>query len=187
MRKLISAPSNLGVSLEEAKNYLRVDVSDTYDDNLITSLIKASTLKAEGILGTQLTDATYLEALSGFKSQIELKAPLKTVTSIKYYDVDNVLQTIANTNYTVQIYGLNCKVVFNNDFEYPSTYYRDDSVLIEYVSGYEVIPEDIKIWIQIQLATGYESREVFSDGYGTLKEINPKYVAQFLAPHRTYK
>ena len=184
MRKLISTPTNLSITLEEAKQYLRVE--DTYDDDLIVSLIQASTLKAQSILGTQLTDAIYIEALSGFKPQIELKAPLKSVTSIKYYDSTNTLQTVSTSDYRVQVYGLDCKIIFNVDFAYPPTYYRDDCVIIEYVSGYDVIPDDIKLWVRIQLATGYEFREAFVER-STLSEINPRYIAQLLVQHRTYK
>lgn len=185
MRKLISTPTNLAITLAEAKKYLRVE--DDYDDEIIVTLIKSATLKAEGILGTQLTDGTYIEALSGFKTQIDLKSPTKSITSVKYYDSENVLQTIPNTDYSLQVYGLDCKLVFKNDFQIPTIYYRDDALLIEYVSGYVSIPEDIKNWILIQIATSYEYREAFSNSYGNnLTEINPKYTMQFLSNHRKY-
>ena len=185
MKKLISTPTNLGITLADAKMFLRVE--HDIEDNLITSIIQSATLKAQGILGTQLTAATYQEASTYFSRKMPLFAPTQSITSVKYYDEAGVLQTVADTNYRLEAFGLECNIVFNDDFNFPIAQYRTDAVLIEYISGYLEIPPDIKMWIRIQVSTGYEFREQFSAGYGQLVEINPKFINQYLAPHRTYK
>lgn len=68
--------------------------------------------------------------------RIELKRPpLISVTSVKYYDEDNVLQTVSPSNYFVTA-GLVPRVQFVETFDPPSVYLREDAIQVEYIAGF---------------------------------------------------
>lgn len=68
--------------------------------------------------------------------KIELKRPpLVSVSSVKYYDDSNVLQTVSPSNYFITS-DLVPKVQFVEGFDTPSVYLRDDAIQIEYIAGY---------------------------------------------------
>lgn len=68
--------------------------------------------------------------------RIELKRPpLISVTSVKYYDESNVLQTVSPSNYFTTS-GLVPRVQFVEGFDAPSVYLREDAIQVEYVAGY---------------------------------------------------
>ena len=91
-----SSPSGLAVSLQEAKNYLRVSGNGQDDD--ITLLIEASTEKLERDINRGIISATWQQAMSSFPSDAEmihLMMGMDTaVSSITYVDTDGVTQTL---------------------------------------------------------------------------------------------
>ena len=184
MRKILIQPSNLPITLETAKNFLRVE--DDYDNDLITSLIKGATQTAQAFTGLQLTSGTFLEALVRFDYQIKLLSPVTSITSVKYYDENNTLQTIDSANYRLNTFGKQHYLEFDNTYSFPSTYNRTDAILIEFVAGSTNIDSDIEAWIKIRVATLYENREEYSSGYGNLSKIDERFLNQMLYPHRIY-
>jgi uncharacterized phiE125 gp8 family phage protein len=91
-----SSPSGLAVSLDEAKNHLRV--SGTDQDDHITLLIEASTEKLERDINRGIISATWQQAMFSFPAdggQIDLMMGMNTnVSSITYVDTDGVTQTL---------------------------------------------------------------------------------------------
>ena len=89
----LTGPTAEPVSLAEAKLHCRVDGSD--DDALITTLISVARGHAEGVtkrlMMTQSMRATFEEF-----GEMELKAPLRKVTSVKYMDTAAVTQTLSH-------------------------------------------------------------------------------------------
>lgn len=92
-----------------------------------------------------------------------LRPPIVSVSSVQYYDDDNVLQTVSSGNYFVES-ALVPRLRFVETFATPSTYIREDAVRIEYVAGYpatndsppdyrENVPQSIKqaILVGVQL------------------------------------
>jgi uncharacterized phiE125 gp8 family phage protein len=91
------APTTLPVTLQEAKDHLRVDVAD--DDGLITAQINAATSWVEEYTGRQLVTATYLLTLDCFPlwnaTPITLpRPPAIAVTSITYTKTDETNATV---------------------------------------------------------------------------------------------
>lgn len=101
------------VTLAEAKDHLNVTnigspATTSPDDTLITALIQAAREHAEIYTNRSFVSQTWKLLMDDFPSwELRLsKPPLISVTSIKYYDTDNVQQTlVANTDYTVDIFS----------------------------------------------------------------------------------
>jgi uncharacterized phiE125 gp8 family phage protein len=70
-----------------------------------------------------------------------LRPPLISVTSVKYYDDANALQTVDDEEYFVTA-DLVPKLRFVSGFSSPSTYLRDDTLQVEYIAGYAPVPAD---------------------------------------------
>lgn len=99
---LATAPTVEPATLTEAKLHLRVDGTD--EDNLITDLIKASRAWCEHQSGRAFLEQTWRMSLDEFpdEDQIVLPRPrLASITTIKYYDISGVQQTMSSTLYQV--------------------------------------------------------------------------------------
>jgi len=95
--QMVSRAPVLPVSLERAKQHLRVDVSD--DDDLITDMIKAAADYAEGFMGRTIVDTTYDLVLDGFpKNRVSLalpRPPLIALGGVYLLDADDNETTLA--------------------------------------------------------------------------------------------
>jgi uncharacterized phiE125 gp8 family phage protein len=163
--KLITAPADEPVGLAEVKAHLRVDTGD--DDVLIQSLITAARLEAEKITRRALITQTWDLVLDAFPTVIKLPLPtLQTVVSIKYLDTAGAQQELLNTKYVVDADSEPARVTPAYGLVWPSTYPQVAAVRVQFTSGYgdtqEDIPQAIKQWLMIRVATLYEQRESVS-------------------------
>jgi len=151
--KLITPLTAQPVSLDEAKLYLRVLHND--EDFLIESFIKAAVDKAEQITGRALSVRTY-ELYKNKVENTELPyPPLRAVNAVEVKDgdtykaVEYVLDDKA-TPAVIYIDGQDCSDI--NCFK------------ITFECGYDSVPEAIKQWILVQVATLYEHRSMVETG-----------------------
>lgn len=163
--QLVTAPASEPVTLAEAKTHLRRD-DITDDDTYITNLIKAARRQAEKYSNRVFIDQTWKMYLSEFPSdQITIhKAIINSITSIKYYDTNNSLQTITSTNYESVIEDEDQwpYILPIDTYDWPDTYDKAKAVIIEFQAGWEdadAVPEDIKDAIKIMVAEMYEIRQ----------------------------
>lgn len=164
--RLITAPTTYPVTLAEAKLHCRVDASD--EDALLTALITAATEMAEQKTGRALMTQTWEVTLDAFADTLELtRVPVQTVTYVKYYDTDGVLQTLSSALYTVSSaddFGFG-KITPVYGTEWPSAIAQPDAVVVRYVAGYTnaaAVPEPIKAWIKLMINTMFDNRETES-------------------------
>ncbi len=171
-----TAATEYPVTLTEAKLHLRVDFSD--EDTLISNYIAAATAFAEEYTRMSLLTTTIRQALSDFPAYslynpfqaIRLfRPPLQELLTVKYYDSDNVQQTlydsagdtskliIDSTRYPARIYPA-------YDTTWPTTASRPDAVEVRYKAGWSSaaqVPPDIKQAILLLIGEMYERRENF--------------------------
>ena len=178
----IVEPNNLGITLEEAKAFLVVDFTD--DDSLITSIIETATTICEDKINQQLTNATYLKYFDKFKSEMKLYTPVTSINSLKYLDADNVVQTIDAINYYLDEVSMPSKLVFVEDFVYPTTTKRNNPIMIEFEVGMANIPQKIKSWIKQKVATLYEFREDFMDY--KVKERDNTFIDSLISSYKVF-
>jgi len=127
------------ISLTEAKAHLRVDTSD--DDTYITSLIQLARETVENDTRRALITQTWqlqLDYFPGSFGSITLPyaAPLQSVTSVAYVDVNGDNQTVTSTDYTVDTKVKPGRIYPSYLKQWPETRAQYGAVTITYVCGY---------------------------------------------------
>ncbi|MGM5018720.1 head-tail connector protein [Tardiphaga sp. 367_B4_N1_1] len=186
---VVTPPEEPVVSLEEAKEHLRVDHGD--DDLYIESLVAAATSTIDGPdgwLGRCLVEQTLEWRGDGFGvCDIRLPyPPIIEILSVDYDDTDGVEQTVAEANYRLvgppglprlsPAYGAS----------WPSTRSQSEAVRIQYISGYgaaDDVPQPIRHAVLMMVSELYENREASTDQPRT--EL-PFAVAALLATYRVF-
>ena len=136
------------VTLAEAKAHLRVDFTQTDNDNDITRLRKVARLQVENQINKGLGSRTIKVGVRNDKGNFKLPfGPVTSVTNVK--DVDQV--TLETTAYSIK------NGVLETKFTQP--------VFVTYVTGYATTPEDYKQMILERLAYLYNNR-------GDIKKTN---------------
>lgn len=173
--KVITAAASIPVTLAEARAHLRID--DTSEDTLITTLISVATEYAEKRLARALITQTWELYLDEFPADeiIGIKfPPLQSITSVKYYDSDNTLQTLATTVYDVDTIREPGQIRLADAQYWPATYYRPNAVIIRFVAGYgnasTNVPELIRAAIKLLISYFFENREAVQT-MGSVAEI----------------
>lgn len=158
--------AELAVSVAELKAHTRVDWGT--DDLLIEGLIKAAIAHLEGILERAFVSQTWVQKFSEFDDVMPLPiADAIEITSIKYYDGDNVEQTASTALYGFFNDRAGPCVELLDGASWPATYVRRDAVAITYVAGFgnaTGVPQDIKQAIMMLAAHWYENREAVVEG-----------------------
>lgn len=162
--KLITDATEEPVTLDEAKDHLRVDGTD--EDALIMAYIKAARRQCEMISRRAFVTQTWELALTTWQLQnwIELpNPPLQSVTSITYIDSAGVSAVMSSADYVVDTYSQPGRVVLGYSKCWPSVTLRPGpSVIVRYVAGYGApkdVPETYKQAIKLLVGHFYENRE----------------------------
>jgi len=160
MYKIKTAAVSQPISQSEAKLHLKVSVST--DDDLIDDLIASATAWAEEYLDRQLMSATWELYLDNLYTKIDLhKCPITEITSVKYYDSDNALQTLSANDYDTDLVSEPSRIWKAYSVIYPLTYDRPNAVVIEFKSGYTTaaaVPKPIHSALLLIIAHNYENR-----------------------------
>ena len=141
------APSTLPISIADAKSHLRVTHSD--HDNLIEDLIWSGCKAFEKRANVCLSSQAWKAFLDKGYEYIELwKYPVLGISAIQYYDDDNTFQTLSTDDYFTNIdtgsIGWDPRPAVITITDIPSTYIRDDAMIITFTAGYTTIDFDVK-------------------------------------------
>ena len=170
-RKLIKPSEELAVMLDEARLAARAD--GTTMDIEISRAVRALTTEVEHITQRAVVAQEWRLTLECFPQEIRLpRPPLLSVISIRYYDVDGVLQTLPPAAYAVDADCEPARIEPVPGIAWPATMKRRNAVQVQFRCGYGpddgAVPDGIKFYILGRLA------EQFAPG----KERSP-----FLAGH----
>ena len=165
MRKIVDtyylykAATTLPVSVADAKEALAVTAStrDSLIEDLIWDAVRAFEKKANVCLSSQ----TWKAFLDKGYEHIELwKSPITEISAVQYYDGDNALQTLSTDDYFSNLntgsIGWNPRPIVINLEDVPSTYDRDDAMMITFTAGYTTIDYDVKRAILARVYRMYE-------------------------------
>jgi uncharacterized phiE125 gp8 family phage protein len=163
--KLVTAPIEEPVDLDEVKAQLRVD-GTTEDTHLDRLRIAARNYIERTVLNRALVTQTWDCYLQDWplNNYIEIPLPpLVSITSIKYTDYLGVESTFASTNYMLDIQAEPGRVYLKWDKSWPSVSLQVvNGIVIRFVAGYgaaSAVPEDIKQAILLNIGSMYENRE----------------------------
>ncbi len=159
--KLISPPAKLAVSLTDAKANLRIPASDTALDAVIQAWLMGVIEYAEHLMGRALVSQTWRVSLDAFPDAIKLpRPPVASVTSVKYYDANNALQTLDPALYEMDSMAEPCRILATPGVAWPATYARNNAVIAEVICGYgddeTTTPPAIKLYILAKLAEQFD-------------------------------
>ncbi len=163
------------------------------EEDDIESYITVARDMIEGHTGRRLINQTWNYYLDRWPISNTLKipyAPLVSVSSVKYTDVDGVEGTLSTSDYDVDINSEPGRVVLKETASWPSVTLNPlNPINIEYVAGYGTstnVPKIIKHAIKLIVGDLYENRENSRDTkYGELKEI-PLAAARLLRGKRVW-
>lgn len=165
--KLITAPSVEPITLEEARQHLRV--TSTSEDALILALVTTARLHAEEISERAFVTQTWDYSLDAFPAGIfELpKAPLQSVTSVTYLDTDGASQTLDSSLYKVDAVSDPGRIAPAYGEVWPSTRDEPNAVTVRFVAGYGLaaaVPRPLKQAMLLILGHLYMNREDTVEG-----------------------
>lgn len=160
--RLITAPASYPVTLAEAKAQCRVE--DSIDDSLIEGLIAAATEHVELYTGRAIVSQTWEAVFDDFSDAMALtKGPVSSVTSVKYFDISEVEQTVDPGNYALDAASDPAWVVKASDYTWPEVAEGVNNVIIRFVSGYSTVPAPIKQAILLLVGQWYDNRADATD------------------------
>jgi uncharacterized phiE125 gp8 family phage protein len=189
--KRITAPSTQCITVDEVKDFLRLQ-GTTSEDYLIQSFIKSAESYAENYMKRSINKQQWELRLDEFpdldeKAQdIELpRPPLSTVSSevVVSYVKDTTLgdtTSVASTAFTIDYFSEPGIIYPSYDNEWPDPKEIPNAVRVTYYSGYSTpanVPEAIKHWVKLRVGSMYENRESLMVGTGNfISELPHSYV-----------
>lgn len=162
---LITPPTEEPITLQEAKNHLRVDTND--DDMLITALIRAAREHAEAITRRSFITQIWEMSLDNWPEGMELIIPfppLQSVISVKYLDSAGIEHIFDADKYIVDTLNEPGRIVLKNyNYCWPTDILQPaDSIYIQFKAGYGTaaeVPQSIKQAMLLMIGHWYENRE----------------------------
>ncbi len=141
------APSVEPLSTAEVKTHLRIDGTD--DDTNIARLIKVARIAVEMMTGLALITQTYRWTMNRLDEEVVFPiAPVQSVGSITYVDINGSTQTLSSSLYDVDIESDRQRIVKAYSASYPSIRDHFNSVKITFDVGFgdaaSDVPEDIR-------------------------------------------
>lgn len=174
--RLVTPPATEPIDLTEAKLQCRVDGTD--EDDLLTLYISAARQFVENYTGRALISQTWELVLDDFSDTMMLpKGPAQSITSITYYDTDEVLQTLATDQYVLDSASDPAWVVKPTDVTFPTVAEGVNNVIIRFVAGYSALPQEMKAAMLVLIASWFDNRST--------AEI-PQAVHSLLTNHRSF-
>jgi uncharacterized phiE125 gp8 family phage protein len=168
----LTAPTVEPITVDEAKNHLRIDSDITQDDALLAMLIGAARLYGETLTGRSWITQQWRLRLDGFgcfgagggMNVIELERGLvESIDSIHYLDTAGTTQAVDLTTVAKDLDSLPARIspVFGQVWPVPLP--QIGAVWIDYTAGYGAagvnVPAGIRQWMLVRVATLYEHRE----------------------------
>jgi len=186
---VITPPSTEPITLAEAKAHLRVFLPD--DDTYITSLIIAARQAIEQRTGRAIMPQRWKIGMDAFPSVVRLPGlPLAATPGllIKYFDADNVEQTVNSTVYTLNKYVEPAQVTLAHSQSWPATTPVAGGITMEYDVGYAdaaSVPGPLKQWMLLAIGAMYENREQVYAGAETYS-IPEDFMGLLWQPYMVY-
>lgn len=183
--EVVTAAAAAVFTSAEAKAHLRID--GTQFDALVPGWIAAATRAAQSELRRQLIDATFDMHLDGFPACIEVPLGASSITSIKYYDDANVLQTLDPARYVADVVRKPGRIHCAYGTTWPTVYPRANAVQVRFVAGYgatsAAVPDDVKHWMLLQIGSMRKNAEAEITGV-SVSEIPNRFVERLLDGER---
>lgn len=182
--KITTPAANLAIDLQRVYDHLRRD-GDAPDDDYVKLLVRSAIGQVERRCGIALITQTVEDMHDGFPddgSPLQMRiSPAATLTHVKYYDTDGVLQTWSSSNYITDFRSIKGRIGLAEGVSYPDTQDRINSVTVTYTAGFGAtaanVPFEIQAAILLMVGRAYENRE---DSVETLPTAAQNLLSQWM-------
>jgi uncharacterized phiE125 gp8 family phage protein len=145
----ISAPTSCAVTLEAAKEFVRISADDTSFDVELQSLLDGAIAEVERVTSTRLIAQSVLVSASEFTDLEALPiGPVISVTSLKYIDEAGTEVTLAAEQWRLSGAMLQWRIDPQIDREWPATASVSDAVRLTLQVGYGAAVADVPAHIR---------------------------------------
>jgi uncharacterized phiE125 gp8 family phage protein len=195
MSYTVITPASLkALTVQEVKDYLRVDSSD--EDTLLGVLIDAATQVGEHYLGrfllTTVVEEFYdffpvyqtgVDPFRGDRNIVYLsRGPVQSITSLKYIDGNGDEQTVSTDDYRSDLVSEPARIMPEHGWK--GTKDTVNAVIVRYTCGYTQasdVPANIKVALLLIIGEMYEKRVDSVHRLPTASEhlLNPYRVFRF--------
>jgi len=163
--KLITDVANEPLSLDDIKDVLNIDDECSEFDDLLFAYISAARHLVESQtnfkLGVAVIDCVYEK----FRPELWMEiGNIAKVDYVKYYDEDNVLTTLAASEYETDLISFPARIRSAYGKSFPSTYTRYDAVTIR-VTTSEDYPLPLLTAMKMVIGHWYENRQDVVTGH----------------------
>lgn len=138
--KLITPPTKPVVTLDEVKDYLRLETDWVKEDSYLSNLISSATLFIESQCSRKLhtqTWQTYYSDWNSVENNSIQFGQLQSIEQISYLDEDGDSNIIPTTDYIVSGIGTDDGCVeFVDAVSMPTDLYQVDPIIVKYKCGY---------------------------------------------------
>lgn len=182
------APTDVVVDVSTVM--LAARVTHTLEDVLVEDWIKAATEWVESYTDRGLLPQTHRYTLSELPTRwwLPMAAPLKTLTSVQYYNASNALTTWSSANYLTPASHQPAMVEVLSTASLPTLYDRSDAVIVTYDVGWDTardVPAPLVQAVQMLATHWYENREGVL--VGTISKEIEFGVTALCAPYRVWR
>ena len=161
----VSVPA---LTLSEAKNWIKVEEEDTYDDDLVARLVASAEQRYEAYTNRTLVVKTYdyyPDCVPAFEI-VPPKYPLVSVSSIKGFTDTDATDTggtaMSSSEFYVDVASQPGRIVPFGGYTFPTATRVANPVIVRFSAGYSTattgIPEDAKTKLGQMVARAYEFR-----------------------------
>ena len=162
--KRITSPTYRPISIDTAKDHLKV--SGSAEDALIGIYLDAAIRACENKLQRSIMDSEHELYCKTWQARTNLQQyPVSAINSVKYYDEDGALQTLATGMYRVQNFKRPSVLEFVDDFDAPDLDDREYPIVINFNAGHAISAtgtEEVRYisgFILMELGDRYENRQ----------------------------
>ncbi len=168
------------ISLTNLKNYLRIDGND--DDTTLGFLLTSARQACEEYTGRLFGSGTVTFYMDSFEDNQFPAGPVTAISSVQFYDVDNVLQTLSTARWYADLVGSPQRIAFDAP---PAVYLeRYNQVIINTTAGHSTVPGPILQAMRLLCGHYYENRQQVITG--TIVSELPMGVQALLSTYRVY-
>ena len=164
--KRVAPSSLLPVDLATVKMHCKLDPDGTSEDVIVGIYLNAAVRACENKLQRSIMTAAHELYAKCWKLRFNLQQyPVTAINSVKYYDVDGALQTIASGMYRVQSFRAPCVLEFDSEFDTPGLHDREFPIVVNFQAGYvaatgtDGVVDIIRDALLMETADRYENRQ----------------------------
>ena len=180
----IAPPASLAVSIEDARETLRLD-DDALDATLMIH-IQGITREAEHATGRAFINRPMRLTLDSFTDALRLDlSPIFSVESVKFIDTAGVLQTLDPADYYADKISEPGYIVPGRGKAWPATADQLNAVTVDYTAGYGLDPESVPSEARSYILAKLQS-QLGSAAASVGKPFNVEYLDRLLDPLLTF-